>query len=134
MDTNDSTIDISSLDLYEGSCSFYKVGAAAGFIKHGTMVESLVSTSLPVGSFYGMDIEKTEYQLSEGDFIIMMTDGALEDLHVPDPVSTMEEIIETVQTNHPGKMAEKILERVLAFTGGFVRDDMTVLVAALWEN
>ena len=129
-----STIDISSIDLYSGECSFYKIGAAATFIKRNDEVLVLESTTLPVGSFQGLEIEKRQQMLEAGDFVIMVTDGMLEDLHVPDPTATMQNIIETIQVKHPGKMADKIMERILLFTGGYVRDDMTVLVTALWEN
>ena len=39
----------------------------------------------------------------------------------------MQEIVESINTNHPGILAKKILERVLLFTGGKVLDDMTIL-------
>ena len=46
----------------------------------------------------------------------------------------MEKILETVETNNPGQMAKQILERILLFTAGKVPDDMTVLVAGIWEK
>ena len=64
----------------------------------------------------------------------MVTDGVLEYLHVPKPEETMQEIIESIRTCHPGVMAKKILERVLLFTGGKALDDMTVLAACIWEK
>lgn len=47
----------------------------------------------------------------------MVTDGVLEYLHVPNPEETMQEIIESINTNHPGILAKKILERVLLLQG-----------------
>jgi stage II sporulation protein E len=46
----------------------------------------------------------------------------------------MQEIIESINTNHPGILAKKILERVLLFTGGKVSDDMTILATCIWEK
>jgi stage II sporulation protein E len=63
-----------------------------------------------------------------------MTDGVLEQLHVPAPEQTMCEILETINVSNPNEMAKMILERALLFTGGRVRDDMTVLVAGIWEK
>ena len=37
----------------------------------------------------------------------------------------MQEIIESIQTNNPGILAKKIMERVMLFTGGKAKDDMT---------
>ena len=46
----------------------------------------------------------------------------------------MEGIISDIKTNHPALLAKKILDKVMDYTGGEVRDDMTVLAAAIWEN
>lgn len=129
-----STVDMSVVDLYSGNCEIYKIGASATFIKHKNEVECLLSTSLPVGVYHKLEIEKMTKQLEDGDFLVMVTDGVLEYLHVPHPEETMQEIIESIDTNNPGTMAKKILERVLLFTGGKVADDMTVLVSGIWEK
>ena len=46
----------------------------------------------------------------------------------------MQEIIESIDTNHPGILVKKIMERVMLFTGGKVSDDMTILAACIWEK
>lgn len=129
-----STIDISALNLYDGNCTFYKIGASATFIRHADSVECLISENLPVGVYHKVEIEKAERKLGDGDFVIMVSDGVLEYLNVPHPEETMEKIIAGIETNHPGKLAKQILERVMLYTGGEVLDDMTVLVAAIWEK
>ncbi len=129
-----STIDMASVDLYNGNAEFYKVGAAATFIKKKEGVECLLSTSLPVGVSYKMEIDGIKKQLEDGDFLVMVSDGVLEYLHVPEPEGTMGELIESIDTNNPEKLAKGILERVLLYTGGKVMDDMTVLTAGIWEK
>ena len=130
-----STVDISSIDLYTGEVSFYKIGESATFIRHKNgSVECLLSTSLPVGVRFEIEIEQAKKQLSDGDFLVMITDGVLEYLQTEQPEETLEEIISEIKTNHPGLMAKKILDQVMVYTGGEVRDDMTVLAAAIWEN
>ncbi len=129
-----STVDISVLDLYDGACDIYKIGASATFIKHKNDVECILSTSLPVGVYHKLEIEHIRKELHGGEFLVMVTDGVLEYLHVPHPEETMQEIIESIDTNNPSTLAKKILERVLLFTGGKVADDMTVLVSAFWEK
>lgn len=129
-----STVDMAAMDLYTGMCEFYKIGAAATFIKRGEEVECISSASLPAGIFHQLEIERSSRQLQSGDFIVQVTDGVLDDLHVPVPEETMQEILSAMETNNPGQMAKQILERILLFTAGKVPDDMTVLVAGIWEK
>jgi stage II sporulation protein E len=129
-----STVDVCRIDLYEGELAFYKVGAAAAFVKRGEEVVRIAGESLPVGAMTVPQISTDRTHISHGDYVVLMTDGVLEHLHVPSPEQTMCEILETVNAANPGEMAKKILDRVLLFTGGRVRDDMTVLVAGIWEK
>lgn len=134
-DESYSTVDISSVNLYTGETSFYKIGASATFIRHKNgSVECLLSTSLPAGVSFEVEIEQAKKQLSDGDFLVMITDGVLEYLNTEKPEETLEGIISEIKTNHPGLLAKKILDQVMLYTGGEVRDDMTVLAAAIWEN
>lgn len=129
-----STVDLASMDLYTGMCEFYKIGAAAAFIKHGKQVECISSASLPAGMFHQLEIEKRQRQLEDGDFVILVTDGVMDYLHVPAPEETMQEILAAMETNNPGQMAKQILEQILLYTAGKAPDDMTVLVAGIWEK
>ncbi len=129
-----STVDLAAMDLYTGVCEFYKIGAAATFIKHGDVVECISSASLPAGIFHQVEIEKCSRQLEDGDFVVLLTDGVLDDLKVPMPEETMREILENIECNNPGQMAKQVLEQILLFTAGKVPDDMTVLVTGIWEK
>jgi stage II sporulation protein E len=127
-------VDICRLDLYEGALVFYKVGAAATFIKRGGEAAWISGESLPVGAQTFPQISTDSTHISHGDYVVLMTDGVLEQLRVPSPEQTMCEVLETINAANPSEMAKKILDRVLLFTGGRVRDDMTVLVAGIWEK
>lgn len=129
-----STVDLCMVNLYDGAADFYKIGAAGSFIRHGQEVTSFAPDSLPVGVGTNPEIEHKKITLKNGDFVVMVTDGVLEYLHVPNPEETMQEIIESINTNHLGILAKKILERVLLFTGGKVSDDMTILATCIWEK
>lgn len=129
-----STMDICEVDLYQGDVSFYKIGAAAAFIKRGLEVECIPCANLPVGAQMQACIETRSSHVTGGDYVVLMTDGALEHLRVPSPEQTMCEILESIQASNPNEMAKQILERVTLFTGGRVKDDMTVLVAGIWEK
>ncbi len=129
-----STIDLCKINLYNGRAKLYKIGAAATFIKREDEVECISSAGLPVGAKTIVDIQSQEVTLGNGDFVIMVTDGVLEYLHVPKPEETMQEVIGSIRTNNPGILAKRIMERVMLFTGGVAKDDMTVLAACIWEK
>lgn len=129
-----STIDLCAINLYTGGLRMYKIGAAATFLKRRDGVECIYSTNLPVGAEQKIEIEKTQKQLESGDFLVMVTDGVLEYLHVPKPEETMREMIESIKTNQPGTLAKKLMERVMLFTGGKAQDDMTILTTCIWDK
>jgi stage II sporulation protein E len=129
-----STVDLCRINLYTGKMYSYKIGAAATFIRREGKVKILDSSNLPVGAEAAVEIQQQEEQLENGDFIVMVTDGVLEYLQVQKPEDTMCEIIESIETNNPGILSKRILERVMLFTGGKAKDDMTVLAACIWEK
>lgn len=134
-DESYSTVDMTSINLYTGVTDFYKIGAAATFLRHKNGdVEYFLSTSLPVGVCCELEIWQESKELLEGDFLVMVTDGVLEYLNSTQPEEKMAEIIQQIHTNHPGLMAKKILENVLEETGGVIADDMTILASAFWEK
>jgi len=100
-----STVDMADIDLYTGKCDFYKIGAATTFIKRGEEVECISSATLPAGIFHQIEIEKSNRQLQNGDFVVLVTDGVLDYLRVPSPEETLREILETIETNNPGQLA-----------------------------
>lgn len=128
-----STIDLCTFYLYSGKCRFLKAGASSTFIKRGTTVEHICSTSLPVGVVQNIEVDIVERQLDDGDFIIMLTDGIMDALPVGEQEIILETIIRGTNKNNAKEMAHHILEQVLEWNGRAPLDDMTVLVASLWR-
>ncbi len=129
-----STVDICAVDLYTGICDLYKIGAATTFIKHVDFVERIESCSLPVGVSHRMEIVNTKKQLEDGDFLVMVSDGVLEYLQAEEPDRKMCGILKQAAYQHPGQMADAILEEALRANGGAALDDMTVMVCAVWKK
>ena len=129
-----STMDLCNIDMYSGETDFFKIGATGSFVKSGKNVTCYSAESLPVGVGNNLEIGRCATRLKSGDFVVMVTDGVLEYLHVPKPEETMKEIIQSIDTNHPGILVKKIMERVMLFTGGKVQDDMTILATCIWEK
>lgn len=128
-----STIDMSIFDLYTGKCEIVKAGASTTFIKSRNKVERIKSTSLPIGVMSNLEIDNTELQLTDGDMIIMITDGVMDALPVGEQDFLMQMIIEGTQINNPKEIAHHILEQVLECSGEIPLDDMTVLVVGIWS-
>lgn len=128
------TLDICECNLYDGMCRFVKIGGTVSYIRHGQTVEQVGQGSLPLGIFRKPEIERTEHSLSDGDYVILMTDGVPDAFLQEGNGEILEGIIADIHETGPGEIAEKIMEQALRACGGHVKDDMTVLVAGIWEN
>lgn len=128
-----STIDMSVFDLYNGMCEFVKAGASTTFIKYQDHVESISSTSLPIGVLPKLEVDTVERRLTDGDVVIMVTDGVLDALPVGEQEVIMKVIIEGAVMTNPKEMAHHILEQVLECSGEIPLDDMTVMAAGVWS-
>ncbi len=71
-----ATVDISAVDLYSGRVDFYKAGAAPTFVRRHGKCSYVESASLPVGILNSVDVGRSSLQLSAGDLIVMVSDGA----------------------------------------------------------
>ncbi|MDF2485784.1 MAG: hypothetical protein K0R46_1952 [Herbinix sp.] len=127
-----STIDMSIINLFTGMCEFIKIGAAAAFIKRGDWVETISSTTLPIGMFGSVDYDTVTKKLYEGDIIVLLTDGVLDCI----PGENKEEFIERLllenNSNNPQEIANRILERTLSQSNFVPMDDMSVITAGIW--
>lgn len=129
-----STVDLCMVDLYNGECELLKIGASTTFLRRQDWVESITSTSLPIGVLQTLDYESTKKQLEPGDFIIMVSDGVLDALPAKGGEDILKEVILEQQTNNAQEMAKAILQRVLLYQHCKAIDDMTVLVGGLWRS
>lgn len=134
MESNMSTLDVCSLDLYEGTMELTKVGAASTFLKRDNMVEQISSHNLPLGVFGKLEPEVITRKLSDGDYIIMVSDGVLEGLSQGIGEEVLSEVISRISLENPKEIASSLLNYVIRSCKGSIRDDMTVLVAGIWKN
>lgn len=127
-----ATADVVVVNLYQGECQFIKNGAAATWLRRGSEMERIEGQALPVGVAQDADpyLEKTK--LSSGDYVIMMTDG-VEDVFTGREWEMEQLLLETGVVN-PQELAEYILDETIRRCGGHARDDMSVIVAGIWER
>ncbi len=132
--TNLSTLDLCSVDLYGGECRFVKVGSACSYIKRQHLVDRISAGNLPMGIFQKPDMEMIGRKLMDGDYIIMFSDG------IPDALSQgigeemLSEVIGGCNLVNPGEIANSILNFCIHECKGHIRDDMTVLVIGIWKK
>lgn len=139
---NMSTLDVCSLNLYQGMCVFRKVGAAASFLKSNSYVEQISLPGLPLGILAEGEAQEAQgtlrqsvsRELIDNDYIIMMSDGVLDALRESGYEDAMVRYLEDMREQHPEEMARNLLQFVLRCSQGRVLDDMTVLVLGVFDS
>lgn len=132
--SNMSTLDLCSVDLFSGECRFVKVGSACSYIKRQHLVDRISAGNLPMGIFQKPDMEIVGRRLISGDYIIMFSDGILDALSQGIGEDMLSEIIGSCNLENPGEIANYILNFCIHQCKGHIRDDMTVLVTGIWKK
>ena len=127
------TADLCVIDRYTGSATIQKMGAPATFVKkkEGTCFYEL--SSLPLGAVSEAGPEKVSISLENGDYVIMLSDGVMDALPFANKEKYLTEFIDKITSKNPQKISDEIMEEAL-FYDSQVKDDMTVLVCAVWRN
>lgn len=128
-----STIDMSIIDLYSGICEFVKVGASTTYIRRDGWVETIQSTTLPVGAFTQVDYDGITKKLYDGDMVIMVTDGVA-NCFLRDGGNGIEKMLIEMKDSSPHEVANQVLETALTRKDYGVSDDMTVLVCGVYRK
>ena len=121
-----ATVDLLEVDLILGTASFLKCGAVPSYVKRGGNIFKIESGTFPVGIIREMSAEITEFDLCDGDVVIMCSDGVAQDFDVSaslDP-SWFVGFIENEWTDDLSEMAQKIM--TAASRQNHRSDDMTV--------
>ncbi len=133
--TGEVTFSAMDLCLYDSSAMTTKIikcGSAASFTKSGDRVDALYSKTMPLGSFVQEDIETFTLSASEGDIIIMISDGVLGSAvegAMKDAWLLNE--LESFKGNDISHLSDLIVQKALEKCGKDPRDDITVLSATI---
>ena len=121
-----STLDACIFDLYSGSVSIKKAGAAPTFIKRSKRVSKVEIGALPLGILGKTQLKGADLRLCRGDTVVMGSDGlcALKD-------SQIESILKKNDNLTPQNLAAALGEKAAEADGAGAGDDITVLVMRL---
>lgn len=127
-----ATLDIEILDLFNGNMEFIKNGACPTFVKRGKSVQLLKSMSLPTGILNDVDLVVYDYDLQDGDILVMCTDGIIDsNKEYLNKHLWLKYLLEDIETNDAQKIADIIIGEAIDNDFGTQKDDMTVMVARI---
>ena len=133
-----ATLDMAAINLHTGICEIMKNGAATTFVKREDGVEMIASSALPVGVDLQAEPDVAIVQLQEGDMVIMVSDGVLDSFYErnieSDSQEEMATLIDRLYCKNANDMANQILMNTLAHSTKEASDDMSVLVAGIWNK
>lgn len=133
-----TTLDMTAINLYTGQCEIMKNGAATTFVRRADRVDMIVSSALPVGVDLEAEPDVSVVELAEGDMVIMVSDGVLDGFYERNMTEgsqdDMATLIENLMCKNPNDMANQILMNALARSTRETTDDMSVLVAGIWNK
>lgn len=130
-----ATLDIQILDLFCGNMEFIKNGACPTYIKRKNEVQLLKSVTLPAGVLDKSDLVVYDYDLQDGDIIVMCSDGVIEsNTEYINKEMWIKYLLEDLQTDDAKKIADLILEESIDNDFGRQKDDMTVIVAKIYNS
>ncbi len=129
------TVDMCIIDRLLGMADFIKMGAVATYVRRNNWVEIIQSETLPIGVLNQVDFDSSRKKMYANDYIIMISDGILEGLPALDKEKMFLDIVLSVDSKNPQKMAEEILSKVMKASGTDRMepfDDMTIVVTGMF--
>ena len=126
-----STVDMASINLYTGRVKFFKIGAAASFVKRENEVKTIKVSALPMGIIDRIPIESISFQLRKGDQIVIVSDGIADAGQGEESMDWVRSSIKEIHSKDPQTMADLIINRAVQRYGLREKDDMTVITAVV---
>ncbi len=127
-----ATLDIEILDLFNGNMEFIKNGACPTYIKRGKNVQMLKSMSLPTGILNNVDLVVYDYDLQDGDILVMCTDGVIDsNKEYVNKQLWLQYLLEDIEATDAQKIADLIIGEAIDNDYGKQKDDMSVIVAKI---
>ncbi len=130
-----ATLDIEILDLFNGNMEYIKSSACPTYVKRGRNVQLLKEFSLPAGILDDMGLTVYDYDLQDGDILVMCTDGVIDsNKEFINKQVWLRYLLEDMETNDAQQIADIIIREAIDNDFGNQKDDMTVLVARVTKK
>lgn len=127
-----ATLDIQILDLFNGNMEFIKNSACPTYVKRGRDVQLLKAMTLPTGILNDVDLVVYDYDLQDGDILVMCTDGVIDsNKEYLNKHLWLKYLLEDIEVNDAQKIADIIIGEAIDNNFGNQKDDMTVMVAKI---
>ena len=130
-----ATLDIQILDLFNGNMEFIKNSACPTYIKRNGDVQLLKAVSLPTGILTNVDLVVYDYDLQDGDILVMCSDGIIDsNKEYLNKQVWLKYLLEDIQIDDAQKIADIIIGEAIDNDFGVQKDDMTVIVAKITKK
>ncbi|MDY2734782.1 stage II sporulation protein E [Intestinibacter sp.] len=128
-----STLDLGIIDLKQGRLETVKMGACSTYIKRANNdVDFISSSSLPVGILSEIKLDRHNYKLNDGDYIIMVSDGIIDAGKNNDiGENWLIYFLKKLDTYNPKEIIDRIINRAIELQLNNIEDDMTVMVTKI---
>jgi stage II sporulation protein E len=125
-----ASVDLFEADLITGKGMFIKAGAAPSFVIRNGKLFKIQSSTVPAGIIKNINSEQTKFDMEDGDYIIMLSDGI---------ISTFEEgawLFEMLNAENNFNDPQMLLNNILqeAYKKNYRKDDMSVLFMKIAEE
>ena len=126
-------INLAVLNEAEKRVDYANGGQPYPILKQGTDIIEIESGDLPLGSMKRVEYESTAFDLNEGDFLILHTDGLIEALNMEGEMYGTERLMESVSRIPDRFTAEETVQHLVDDAHAFVGeaeqyDDLTIVV------
>lgn len=127
-----ATLDIEILDLFNGNMEFIKNSACPTYVKRNGEVQLLKSIALPTGILNNVDLVVYDYDLQDGDILVMCSDGIIDsNKEYLNKQVWLKYLLEDIESTDAQKIADIIIGEAIDNDFGVQKDDMTVMVAKI---
>ena len=124
-----STVDLAGVDLFTGTVTLKKAGAAATFIKKSGRVLKKDMSSLPAGILNNIKFAADAVNLTVGDMVVMVSDGA-----VSGDDKWLEKLIKTWNKGSTQELAQAVVSEAVRRRRDMPDDDITAVAIRLEES
>ncbi len=129
-----TTLDVCCINMYTGRGRLIKNGGSTAFIIRDGKVTSIHSTSLPIGILKDVDSDITEFNLADGDILLMVTDGVIDFNGKQNDEAFIEKAVRKNRNSDISALSKAVINEAVNAQNGRCKDDMLCLCVKIFEK